>query len=152
MPELSKRLNNFEPSKIAEIFSLAGQLKEQGEDIADLSTGEPDFPTDPAVCAAAKTAIDQGATRYTSIDGTTALKRAIQKKFRIDNQLDYDLHEIIVDSGAKPLLAHVILAILDDGVEVIVPTPCWPSHPGMVRLCGANPVHHSNDQYPKSTR
>ena len=140
MPALSKRLNKFEPSKIAEIFSLASRLKEQGEDIADLSTGEPDFATDPDVCAAAKSAIDQGITKYTSIDGTTALKRAIQNKFKVDNQLDYDLNEIIVDAGAKPLLAHVFLSILDEDVEVIVPTPCWPSHPGVVRLCGANPV------------
>jgi aspartate aminotransferase len=140
VPELSKRLNNFEPSKIAEIFSLASRLKEQGEDIADLSTGEPDFATNPDICAAAKTAIDQGRTKYTSIDGTTDLKRAIQKKFKVDNQLEYALNEIIVDSGAKPLLAHVFLSILDDNVEVIIPTPCWPSHPGVVRLCGANPV------------
>ena len=140
MPDLSQKLNQFKPSKIAQIFALAAQLKEQGEDIADLSTGEPDFATASHVCEQAKQAIDQGVTRYTPVDGTSALKRAIQAKFKTDNNLDYELNEIIVDSGAKPLLAHTLIAILDRDDEVLIPTPCWPSHPGMVQLCGAHPV------------
>ncbi len=140
MPDLSSKLNQFKPSKIAQIFALATELKEQGEDIADLSTGEPDFDTAMHVCQQAKVAIDQGVTRYTAVDGTTALKKAIQNKFKSDNQLDYELNEIVVDSGAKPLLAHTLIAILDQNDEVLIPTPCWPSHPGMVQLCGAHPV------------
>lgn len=140
MPTLSHRLNSFKPSRIAEIFRLASHLKEQGEDIADLSTGEPDFQTHPSVCKAAKDAINKGFTKYTPVDGTTELKKAIQDKFRADNQLDYDLSQIIVDAGAKPLLAHTLMAILNRDDEVIIPTPCWPSHPGVVQLCGAFPV------------
>ena len=140
MPALSHRLNSFKPSKIAQIFALASQLKEQGEDIADLSTGEPDFPTNNQVCDAAKEAIDQGVTKYTPVDGTSELKKAIQKKFKNDNQLDYELSQIVIDAGAKPLLAHTLIAILDRDDEVIIPTPCWPSHPGVVQLCSAFPV------------
>ncbi len=140
MPDLSQKLSHFKPSKIAQIFALAAQLKEQGEDVADLSSGEPDFATAQHVCEQAKLAIDQGVTKYTAVDGTSALKRAVQAKFKDDNNLDYDLDEIVIDSGAKPLLAHALIAILDDDDEVLIPTPCWPSHPGMVQLCGAHPV------------
>jgi len=146
LPELSSRLNQFKPSKIAQIFALAAELKEQGEDIADLSTGEPDFDTASHVCQHAKQAIDKGITRYTAVDGTSTLKRAIQRKFKTDNDLDYELNEIVVDSGAKPLLAHTLIAILDPDEEVLIPTPCWPSHPGMVQLCGAHPVYIKGSQ------
>lgn len=140
MPALSNSLQRFQPSKIAEIFALALRLKEEGRDIVNLSTGEPDFETDPKICAAAHRAIDAGITKYTAVDGTTELKRAVREKFKRDNGLDYELEEIVIDSGAKPLLAHIMLALLDPGDEVIVPTPCWTSHPGAVRLCGAEPV------------
>ena len=140
MPALSHRLNSFKPSRIAQIFALASRLKEQGEDIADLSTGEPDFATHEQVCNAAKAAIDEGVTKYTPVDGTSELKKAIQAKFKSDNDLDYALDQIIIDAGAKPLLAHAMMAILDRDDEVIIPTPCWPSHPGVVQLCGAFPV------------
>ena len=140
MPNLSHRLNSFKPSSIAQIFMLATKLKEHGEDIADLSTGEPDFQTSTAVCNAAKDAIDQGITKYTPVDGTSELKKAIQEKFKTDNQLEYDLAQIVIDAGAKPLLAHTLMALLNREDEVIIPTPCWPSHPGVVQLCGAFPV------------
>ena len=140
MPSLSQRLNSFKPSSIAQIFTLASELKEQGEDIADLSTGEPDFQTHTDVCNAAKQAIDQGITKYTPVDGITELKKAIQHKFKTENQLEYELSQIIIDAGAKPLLAHTLMAILNREDEVIIPTPCWPSHPGVVQLCGAFPV------------
>ncbi|MDX1402874.1 MAG: aminotransferase class I/II-fold pyridoxal phosphate-dependent enzyme, partial [Kiloniellales bacterium] len=140
MPALSRSLERFPPSTIASIFALATRLKEQGRDIVNLSTGEPDFDTNVEVRNAAKRAIDEGQTRYTPVDGTTALKKAIQKKFAAENGLDYALDEIVVDSGAKPLLAHIMLALLDPGDEVVIPTPCWTSHPGAVRFCGATPV------------
>ena len=140
MPALSKTLDRFKPSPISSIFALASRLAEEGRDIVNLSTGEPDFDTDESVREAAKTAIDQGATRYTAIDGTTALKSAVRDKFSRENGLHYELDEIIVDAGAKPILAHIMLALLDEGDEVVIPTPCWTSHPGMVRLCGAAPI------------
>lgn len=140
MPALSKSLDRFPSSKIASIFALATRLQEEGRDIVNLSTGEPDFDTDISVREAAKKAIDEGATRYTALDGTSALKRAVQAKFSEDNGLDFELDEIIIDTGAKPLLAHIMLALLDPDDEVIIPTPCWTSHPGAVRFCGVHPV------------
>ncbi len=140
MPPLSRTLERFQPSPIAAIFSLAVRLTEEGRDIVNLSTGEPDFPTPDPVCRAAKEAIDAGVTKYTPIDGTSELKEAIRRKFRQENGLDFAIDQVIVDAGAKPLLAHVMLALLDAGDEVIIPTPCWSSHPGAVRLCGAHPV------------
>ena len=140
MPQLSRVLDRFRPSPIAHIFALAIQLREEGRDIVNLAAGEPDFETHDSVCAAAHAAIDQGETKYTAVDGANHLKRAIQAKFKQDNGLDYDLDEIVVDGGAKPVLGHIMRALLDPGDEVIIPTPCWTSHPGMVQLCSADPV------------
>jgi len=139
MPSLSATLERFQPSAIAEIFSLAVRLKEEGRDIVNLSSGEPDFDTEANAKQAAVEAIAEGQTKYTNIDGTTALKRAIQAKFRRDNSLDYRSEQILVDAGAKPLLAHGMQAILDPGDEVIIPTPCWTSYVGMARLFGGEP-------------
>lgn len=139
MPSLSTTLERFQPSAIAEIFSLAVRLKEEGQDIVNLSSGEPDFDTEDNAKQAAASAIAAGETKYTNIDGTTALKQAVQAKFRRDNGLDYGLEQILVDAGAKPLLAHAMQAVLDPGDEVIIPTPCWTSYIGMVRLFGGEP-------------
>ena len=140
MAVLSKTLDGFQPSLIGEIFSLATRLKEAGRDIIDLSIGEPDFDTPEHVCAAAIAAIRRGATKYTSTDGTTALKRAVQTKLARDNGLDYGVDQIVVDSGVKPLIYHALQAVLDPGEEVIVPTPCWPSYGGMATLLRAATV------------
>jgi aspartate aminotransferase len=140
MPKLSQVLDRFQPSPIAHIFALAIQLEEEGRDIVNLAAGEPDFETHESVCAAAHAAIDEGVTKYTTLDGTNQLKRAIQEKFKRDNGLDYDLDEIVVDGGAKPVLGHILRALLDPGDQVIIPTPCWTSHPGMVHLSSAEPV------------
>ena len=140
MADLSKILDGFRPSPIGEIFSLATRLKEEGRDIVDLSIGEPDFDTPEHVCETAIDAIRGGATKYTSTDGTTALKRAVQTKLARDNGLDYGIGQIVIDSGVKPLLYHAMQAVLDPGDEVIVPTPCWPSYEGMAALIGARTV------------
>ena len=140
MADLSKILDGFRPSPIGEIFSLATRLKEEGRDIVDLSIGEPDFDTPEHVCETAIDAIRGGATKYTSTDGTTALKRAVQTKLARDNGLDYGIDQIVIDSGVKPLLYHAMQAVLDPGDEVIVPTPCWPSYQGMAALIGARTV------------
>ena len=109
MPPLSRTLERFQPSPIAAVFSLAVRLMEEGRDIVNLSTGEPDFPTPDPVCQAAKEAIDAGITKYTPVDGTSELKEAIRRKFRQENGLDFAIDQVIVDAGAKPLLAHVLL-------------------------------------------
>jgi len=137
MTELAQMLDNFQPSSISEIFNLANQLKAEGEDILDLSIGEPDFLTPDHIKQAAISAINENNTKYTNIEGTLALRQAISRKFKRDNDLDYDPQQVIVDSGAKPLLMHAMQAMLDKDDEVIIPTPCWTSYIGMVKLCDA---------------
>ena len=140
MPKLSKALDHFQPSAIQEVFSLAGQLKAEGREIIDLSVGEPDFPTPEHIKQAGIDAIQANDTRYTSCEGTDALKQAISAKFKRDNDLNYSAAQIVVDCGVKPMLFHTLLALLDAGNEVIVPTPCWASYPGMLHLLHAKPV------------
>ena len=140
MPQLNKALKRFQPSAIQEVFALAGRLKAQGREIIDLSVGEPDFDTPEHIKQAGIDAIRSNDTRYTSCEGTEALKSAISAKLKRDNDLDYAPGNIVVDCGVKPLLFHTLLAVLDEGNEVIVPTPCWPSYTGMIKLAGAEPV------------
>jgi aspartate aminotransferase len=137
---LSQTLERFQPSAISTIFSLISRLKEDGRDIIDLSIGEPDFPTPDHVKQAAIDAIAADFTRYTPVDGISALKMAISEKFLRDNALRYEPSQIVVDAGAKPLLFHAMQAMLDPDDEVILPVPCWTSYPGMVQLAGARPV------------
>ena len=137
MAKLAQILDHFKPSAISEIFTLANKLKAKGQDILDLSIGEPDFLTPDHVKQAAISAIHDNRTKYTNVEGTLALRQAISAKFKRDNELDYDPQQIIVGSGAKPLLRHAMQAILSNGDEVIIPTPCWTSYTGMVTLCNA---------------
>jgi len=146
MPQLSHALEQFVPSAIQEVFSLAGQLQAQGREITDLSLGEPDFHTPQHIKQAGIDAIRADNTGYTSCEGTDALKNAISAKLKRDNDLDYSAKQIVVDCGVKPLLFHTLLALLNEGSEVIVPTPCWTSYPGMIRLVRAKPVFVSCPQ------
>lgn len=141
MPQLNKVLEHFEPSAIQEVFSLAGQLKAEGREIIDLSVGEPDFCTPAHIKQAGIEAIQSNVTRYTSCEGTDGLKQAISAKFKRDNDLDFSVNQIVVDCGVKPMLFHTLLALLDAGDEVVVPTPCWTSYPGMIHLLRAKPVY-----------
>ncbi len=138
MTKLAQVLKRFQPSAISEIFTLANQLKAEGRDILDLSVGEPDFPTPDHIKEAAICAIHNNQTRYTNVEGTLKLKQAIVRKFRQENNLHYNPEQIVVDSGAKPLLVHAMQALLDESDEVIIPTPCWASYAGMVALCNAS--------------
>lgn len=140
MPSLNRTLELFQPSAIAEMFSLASRLKAQGRDIVDLTIGEPEFNTPEHVKNAAIAAIEANVTKYTSSSGDLALREAICAKFKRDNDLTYHSSQILVDSGVKPLLFHAMKAMLNAGDEVIVPTPCWTSYPGMVALAGAKSV------------
>jgi aspartate aminotransferase len=137
---ISSLVDRFQPSAIGAVFDLATRLREEGHEILDLSLGEPDFDTPLHVREAAKAAIDAGVTRYTPVDGTSELKRAVRRKFLRDNGLDYDQSEIVVGAGAKPLLAAAIQAVASQGDEIILTTPCWPSHLGMIELAEARPV------------
>ncbi len=137
MAKLAHILDNFQSSAINEIFTLANQLKAKGQDILDLSIGEPDFLTPDHVKQAAISAIHENLTKYTNVQGNLELRQAISAKFKRDSELDYSPQQIVVDSGVKPLLMHAMQAMLSNGDEVIIPTPCWTSYTGMVTLCNA---------------
>ena len=137
---LSDRLARVKPSPTIAMTTRAAELRAAGRDIIGLSAGEPDFNTPEHIREAAKTAIDQGHTRYTAVDGTPALKRAIAAKFARENGLDYTPSQVTVGSGGKHILYNALVATLNEGDEVIIPAPYWVSYPDMVLLAGGVPV------------
>jgi aspartate aminotransferase len=137
---LSRRVRSMQESQTMRITGLAKKMKAEGKDIVSLSAGEPDFPTPDFVSDAGIEAIRSGFTRYTPNAGIPELKEAIIGKFRRDNQLEYAPDEVIVSNGGKQTLVNAILALCEEGDEVIIPAPYWVSFPEMVRLAGATPV------------
>ncbi|AOS83790.1 aspartate aminotransferase [Chlorobaculum limnaeum] len=137
---LSRRVLSMQESQTMKITGLAKKMQAEGKDIVSLSAGEPDFPTPENVCEAGVEAIRSGFTRYTANGGIPELKKAIIRKLKRDNDLDYAENEIIVSNGGKQTLANTFLALCDEGDEVIVPAPYWVSFPEMARLAGATPV------------
>nr|WP_246820859.1 pyridoxal phosphate-dependent aminotransferase [Bradyrhizobium iriomotense] len=127
-------------SEILKITGLAADLKRQGRDVIILGTGEPDFDTPEHVKDAAARAMQAGATKYTALDGTPELKAAIRAKFRRDNGLDFALDEITVAAGAKQILFNAMMASLEPGDEVIIPTPYWVTYADIVLIAGGRPV------------
>ncbi|WP_405406036.1 pyridoxal phosphate-dependent aminotransferase [Paracoccus sp. Ld10] len=146
MAFISDRLARIKPSPTMAMTTRAADLRAQGRDIISLSAGEPDFDTPLNVRDAAKAAIDAGHTRYTAVDGTPSLKRAIAEKFARENGLNYTTSQITVGTGGKQILYNALMATLDDGDEVIVPAPYWVSYPDMVLLAGGSPVIVECDQ------
>ena len=128
------------PSATSAVLGLAAKLKEDGEDVISLGAGEPDFDTPEHIKEAAIKAIHDGHTKYTAIDGTSALKDAIGRKFERDNQLSYGHNEILVSCGAKHTLFNLCMAVLSEGDEAIIPVPYWVSYPDMVRVAEGVPV------------
>jgi aspartate aminotransferase len=128
------------PSPTGAVLALVTELRARGRDIISLGAGEPDFDTPQHIRDAAVAAIAAGQTRYTPIDGTPALKVAIQAKFERENGLGYDPSQIIVTSGGKQALFNLCMALLGPGDEAIIPAPCWVSYPDMVLLAEAEPV------------
>ncbi len=128
------------PSPTSAVVALAAELRAAGRNIVSLGAGEPDFPTPRHVSDAGIAAINAGQTRYTPLDGTPELKRAIQRKFARDNSLHYEPEQILVSSGAKQSGFNLCLALLNPGDEAIVPAPYWVSYPDMVRVADAEPV------------
>ena len=137
---LSQTLARVKPSPTIAITGRARELAAEGRDIISLSAGEPDFDTPAHIREAAKTAIDQGHTRYTAVDGIPELKRAICDKFARENGLDYSPAEVSVGTGGKQILYNALMATLNPGDEVIIPAPYWVSYPDMVLLAGGTPV------------
>ncbi len=146
MTFLSDRVLMLKPSATLAVSQKARELKAQGEDIISLSAGEPDFDTPDHIKRAAKTAIDEGQTKYTPVPGSMMLKQAIIKKFKRDNDLSYTPEQIIVGTGAKQVLFNAFLATINPGDEVIIPAPYWVSYPAMVNIAGGKPVHVICDQ------
>ncbi|MGF6208201.1 aminotransferase class I/II-fold pyridoxal phosphate-dependent enzyme [Pseudomonas frederiksbergensis] len=137
---LSKRVQRVSLSANAAAKSQATALREAGRDILDLTTGEPDFDTPEHIKQAAYAAIAAGATKYTPTPGVKALRLAVQRKLQRENQLEYPLESIVIANGAKQIIFNAFAATLDDGDEVLVPTPYWPSFPDSVRFNGGEPV------------
>ena len=138
--KVSHRANSIKPSPTLAVSAKAAELKAAGKDIISLAAGEPDFDTPDFVKAAAIKSIEEGFTKYTAVDGTPGLKKAIQNKFKQENNLDYDLDQILVSVGCKHSIYNLMQAFLDPGDEVIIPAPYWVSYPDMVHLTGAEPV------------
>jgi len=140
MVTLSKRVQSVSLSANAAARQLTRQLKEQGVDILDLTTGEPDFDTPAHIRQAAVAAMEAGETRYTPTNGTTPLRKAVLAKLKNENQLDYELAQICIANGAKQIIFNAFAATLNGGDEVIVPVPYWPTFPDSVRFNGGEAV------------
>jgi aspartate aminotransferase len=140
MSILSDRINNLSTSQTLAMAALARELKAQGKDIISLSLGEPDFNTPDFIKDAAKKAIEENYSTYTPVDGYIELKEAICKKFKRDNNLEYNPSNIVVSTGAKQSLYNIAQVMLNDGDEVILPAPYWVSYYEIIKLSGGVPV------------
>lgn len=138
--QLSNRVNAIKPSPTLAVTNRAAELKAAGKDIIGLGAGEPDFDTPQHIKTAAIEAINAGMTKYTAVDGTPALKKAIIDKFKRENGLEYAANQVLVSSGGKQSFFNMALALLNEGDEVIVPAPYWVSYPDMVIVADATPV------------
>lgn len=140
MSFLAKSLSNVKPSPTIAVSMKAAELKAAGKDIISLGTGEPDLDTPQNVKDAAIKAINAGDTKYTAVNGTAPLKKAIIAKLKRENSLDYQASEIIVGVGAKQVIYNALIATINPEDEVIIPAPYWVSYPDMVLLAGGTPV------------
>ena len=139
MSIISDNLKRIKPSPTIAVTQKARELRAAGKDVIGLGAGEPDFDTPNNIKNAAIKAIRAGDTKYTAVDGTPALKNAIIKKFKKENNLKYSTEEITVGTGGKQVLYNAFMATLNKGDEVIIPAPFWVSYPDMVLLAGGKP-------------
>ena len=137
---LSQRLKKIKPSLTVSINVKANALRAEGRDVLVLAAGEPDFDTPQNICQAAIKAMNEGQTRYVPGKGTPALQQAIVDKFKRDNNLSYNLDEIMVGVGGKHIIYNAMMATLNPGDEVIIPAPFWVSYPDIVMLAEGNPI------------
>lgn len=140
MSFIAKRLSNIKPSPTIAVATKAAELKAAGRDVIGLGAGEPDFDTPDHIKAAAKAAIDAGATKYTAVAGTLDLRNAICAKLKRDNDLEYTPDQITVGCGGKQTIYNALIATLDPGDEVIIPAPYWVSYPDITLLAEGTPV------------
>ena len=141
MAQLSNRLNRLAPSATLAMSQKSGEMKAQGIDVINMSVGEPDFNTPDHIKEAAKKAIDENWSRYSPVPGYADLRQAIVAKLKNENGLDYTINEVLVSNGAKQSVCNTIMALVNDGDEVIIPAPYWVSYPQMAKLAGGEPVY-----------
>jgi aspartate aminotransferase len=138
--QIAHRVQAIKPSPTLAVTARAAAMRAAGHDIVGLGAGEPDFDTPHHIKEAAINAINKGYTKYTPVDGIPALKQAVIKKFARENQLEYNLKQVIVSCGGKQAFYNMAQALLNPGDEAIIPAPYWVSYPDMVMLAGAEPV------------
>ncbi len=140
MAKLSDRLQRLAPSATLAMSQKSAEMKAQGIDVINMSVGEPDFNTPDPIKQAAKLAIDENYSRYSPVPGYPDLRQAIARKLERENQLHYTPAEILVSNGAKQSVCNTVMALVNDGEEVIIPAPYWVSYPQMVLLAGGKPI------------
>lgn len=141
MAQLSDRLNRLSSSATLAMSQKSGEMKAQGIDVINLSVGEPDFNTPDHIKDAAKKAVDENYSRYSPVPGYVDLRKAIVDKLQKENNLEYSVNEVLVSNGAKQCVCNAVMALVNNGDEVIVPAPYWVSYPQMVKLAGGTPVY-----------
>ena len=141
MKQLSDRLNRLAPSATLAMSQKSSEMKAQGIDVINMSVGEPDFNTPNNIKEAAHEAIDNNYSRYSPVPGYPELRKAISEKLARENQLSYSPAEILVSNGAKQSVCNTVMALVNPGEEVIIPTPYWVSYPQMALLAGGTPVY-----------
>ena len=145
MSLISNRLSRFKPSLTVKISQKARELSMMGEKIISLSSGEPDFDTPEHIKSEAISAINEGFTKYTQVDGVNELKESIQRKFLKENNLKYSTNQITVGVGGKHVIYNLFMSSIDQGDEVVIPSPYWVSYPDIVSLCRGKPVLIESD-------
>ncbi|MBD99330.1 MAG: aspartate aminotransferase, partial [Verrucomicrobia bacterium] len=140
MQEVSQRIKNLSESQTIAMAQKSRELKAKGLDIISLSLGEPDFNTPDFIKEAAKKAIDENYNSYTPVSGYLELREAISRKFKRDNNLEYEADQIVCSTGAKQSLANVVMSLVNPGDEVIVPAPYWVSYIEIIKLAEGVPV------------
>lgn len=138
--QVSERIQQMKESATLAMAQMARDLKAQGHDVISLSVGEPDFDTPEHIKEAAKKALDAGYTKYTPVPGIVELRKAIVTKFKRDNNLDFDINQIVVSNGAKQSINNLCMSLLNEGDEVIILAPYWVSYSAIVKLAGGVPV------------
>ena len=141
MAKLSNRLQRLAPSATLAMSQKSSEMKAQGIDVINMSVGEPDFNTPDLIKEAAKKAIDDNYSTYSPVPGYADLRKAIVEKLKRENNLEYSINEVLTSNGAKQSVCNTVMALVDDGDEVIIPTPYWVSYPQMVLLAGGVPVY-----------
>jgi len=143
--QIAERVRPMNPSSTSALAARTSAMRAAGHEVIGMGTGELDFDTPEHIRQAAKDAIDKGYTRYTAVEGIPELKQAIINKFSRENQLEYTMQQVMVSNGCKQTLYNLAQAVLNEGDEVIIPTPYWVSYPDIVRLAGGIPVFINAD-------